>query len=284
MNEDLALIDELRGLGLLQLELLRVALHLASEGSIDFEGEKLICVIGDKQRRISTMLAMAAGQSMNTVLQMAKLRGIAVRDAYPIARSTVETFVNAAYLTVESEQIADRAIRYIDYAAWKQHNRRIGSGEFSLIVKSDPNAEETLSSKFPEFAGKGMNSWTTLDVPSRIRRVGELSGKRAGSRLLAAYGLVYSLSSEVIHGSPYGASYFYTGRTHGAVTTEAFIEGTVRQLEEILIAVLHTACGYLAAFFESQHMDGPSMAEQKIFARLLEICAKDTSKSQHIKY
>lgn len=278
MKEDIPLIDALRGLGLLQSELLRFALYVASEGPAEFEGEKVVCTLGDSQRRTSTLLAMAAGQSMNTVLQMAKLRGIPVRDAYPVARSAVETFVNAAYLASESEQIAARAIRYIDYASWKHHNRRIGSGEFSLEIRSDPNAEETLLTKFPDFSGKGMNSWTSLDVPSRIRRVGELSGKRAGSRLLAAYGLIYSLSSEVIHGSPFGASYFYTGRTYGAATTEAFVSGTVRQLEEILMAVLHAACGFLAAFFESQHMDHPSAAEQKIFARLLDISTKDSSK------
>jgi hypothetical protein len=30
-----------------------------------------------------------------------------------------------------------------------------------------------LETQFPEFAGKGQGSWTSLDVPSRIRAIGE---------------------------------------------------------------------------------------------------------------
>ena len=92
--EELPLIDSLRGLAMLQQEFLRLALFVASEGSATFEGEKLTCTLGDGQRRTSTFLAMAAGQSLETLLHMAKLHGIPVRDAYPIARSTIESFVN----------------------------------------------------------------------------------------------------------------------------------------------------------------------------------------------
>ena len=277
MTEEVPLIDALRGLGLLQQEFLRLALYIASEGPVEFEGQKLVCSLSEPQRRTSTLLAMAAGQSMNTVLKMAKLRGIPVRDTYPVARSAIETFVNAAYLLSEAHQYSDRAIRSIDFAAWKQHNRKVGSGEFALEISSDPNAEQTLATKFPEFQGKGMGTWSSLDVPSRIRRIGELAGKKAGSRLLAAYALTYSLSSEIIHGSPFGVSYFYTGRLKGDDNTDAFRDSTIRQLEEILVAVIHAGCGYLAAFSEIQGMSSLSAAEERIFNRLLDISTKDPS-------
>lgn len=277
MTEEVPLIDALRGLGLLQQEFLRLALYIASEGPVEFEGQKLVCSLSEPQRRTSTLLAMAAGQSMNTVLKMAKLRGIPVRDTYPVARSAIETFVNAAYLLSEADQYSDRAIRSIDFAAWKHHNRKVGSGEFALEISSDPNAEQTFATKFPEFQGKGMGTWSSLDVPSRIRRIGELAGKKAGSRLLAAYALTYSLSSEIIHGSPFGVSYFYTGRLKGDDNTDAFRDSTIRQLEEILIAVLHAGCGYLAAFSEIQGLSSLSAAEERIFDRLLDVSTKDPS-------
>ncbi|WBY02407.1 DUF5677 domain-containing protein [Ramlibacter tataouinensis] len=208
---------------------------------------------------------------------MAKLRGIPVRDAYPIARSAVESFVNASYLLAECDQVAARAIRYVDFAAWRHGNRRIGSGEFSLEVRSDDDPQSTLAGEYPEFAGKGAGSWTSLDVPSRVRRVGELAGRKSGSRLLAAYALLYSLSSEIIHGSPFGVSYFYSAHQHGEPTTEAFRAGTIRHLEEILIAVLHAGCGYLAAFFEKQSMEAPLKAEERIFKRLFALSTKPSS-------
>jgi hypothetical protein len=285
MNEDkrkfdaLPLLDQLQGLSLLQQELLRMALYIASQGPIEYEGETAACILNDEQRRTSTVLAMAAGQSFNTILDFTKLKGIQVRDCYPIARSAVESFINAAYLLSESDEVAERAEKYVQYAHWKHHNRRIGSGEFTIDIYSDPSAEETLAKKFPEFVGKGKGSWTKLDVPSRIRRVGELSSRKAGARLLAAYGLIYSLSSEIIHGSPFGANYFYFSHIRGELTTEAFVTSTVRQLEEILIAVLHAGCGYLAAFFEVQNMNTLKLAEQKLFDKVLQISTENDEKS-----
>lgn len=274
-DEEFPLLDALRGLAMLQKEFLRLALFVASQGSTTYEGETLTCSLPDAQRRTSTLLAMGAGQSVESLLHIAKQRGIPVRDAYPIARSAVESFVNASYLLAESNAVAERAVRYIEFAAWRQHNRKFGSGEYSIEVRTDPAS--TLASKFPEFAGKGNGSWTNLDMPSRIRRVGELAGRKAGSRLLAAYGLIYSLSSEVIHGSPFGASFFYSAHLKGENTTEAFIAGTVRQLEEILIAVLHAGCGYLAAFFEKQQMQAGLDAEEKLFKRLMALSTKPAS-------
>lgn len=207
-EEELSLLDSLRGLAMLQQEFLRLALFVASQGPATFEGENLTCSLPDGQRRVSTLVAMAAGQSLETLLRMVKLRGIPVRDAYSIARSAIESYVNASYLLAESDEVAARAIRYVSFASWRHHNRKFGSGEFSIEVRSDPDSSATLVNEYPEFSGKGKGVWTTLDVPSRIRRVGALAGHRAGSRLLAAYGLIYSLSSEIIHGSPFGASYF----------------------------------------------------------------------------
>ena len=276
-NEELPLIDALRGLAMLQQEFVRLALFLASQGPATYEGATLTCSLPDAQRRTSTLLAMCAGQSVESLLRIAQQRGIPVRDAYPIARSAIESFVNASYLLAEQDAVANRAIRYIDFAAWRHHNRRFGSGEFSIEVRSDPDPESTMAAQFPEFAGKGNASWTNLDVPSRIRRVGELAGRGAGSRLLAAYGLIYSLSSEVIHGSPFGASFFYSAHISDDQSTDAFIAGTVRQLEEILIAVLHAGCGYLAAFFGRQQMQAPLEAEEKLFKRLLALSTKPQS-------
>jgi len=276
-TEEVPLLDALRGLAMLQQEFLRLALFVASEGSATFEGEKLICKLGEGQRRISTFLAMAAGQSLETLLRMAKLRGIPVRDAYPIARSTIESFVNASYLVVESDSVATRAMRYIDFAAWRHRNRKFGSGEFSIELRSDPDPQVIVTQQYPEFSGKGNGSWTNLDVPSRIRRVGELASAQSGSRLLAAYGLIYSLSSEIIHGSPFGASYFYSAYLTEEITTEGFQAATVRHLEDILIGALHAGCGYLNAFFGQQNMQGPLNAEERIFARLLELSTKPHS-------
>ena len=107
------------------------------------------------------------------------------------------------------------------------------------------------------------------DTPTRLRRVGEAAGKKAGSRLLAAYTLIYATSSEVIHGSPFGANYFYQAHLSPTANVEDFRQGTGKQVEDILVAVSHALAGYLATFFRLQNMDAPYVAEQEAFNRLL---------------
>lgn len=254
-----------------QLELLRLFLYLSSEGPAEYEGERLVCSLSEPKRRTSALTAMAAGQSVNTLVGMSDLRGIPVRDMYPVARSAVESFVNAAFLASADDAVSTRALAYIRFAAWKYSNRTVGSGEFTLRLSSTPDSEATASAGFPEFAGKGQSSWTSLDVPSRIRAIGECAGGPAGSRLLAAYALIYSLSSEIIHGSVYGVSYFFQIKSSAEEDVAAFRLGTKHQIEDIFVAVLHALAGFLSAVFALQGHQEPHKAEQRLFARLLHL-------------
>lgn len=266
--EDLSLLEKLRSLALLQQEMLKKALFIASQGPIEQDGRKFSCKLRDKKRRASTVLAMTAGQSLQTLLELSKKKGIPVRDCYPIGRSAVESFINAAFIVSCSEEVAERAIRHVDYAAWRLSNRKIGSGPLEINISSSCNRDEEIRERFPEFLKD--RSWTKLTVPDRIKRIGEANSKKAAARLIAAYGIIYYLSSEIIHGSLFGASYFYTGFFDKEVSTEAFLSGTVRQTEEILIGVLHAGCGYLAAFYSWQGMDVLAQEEQRLFDLLLE--------------
>jgi hypothetical protein len=267
--------DSQKTLGLLksivddQMELLRLSLYVATQGPAVYCEESLLCQLSDAKRETSQIVAMAAGQSVATLLKCSNWEGIAVRDLYPIGRSVVESFVNAAYIVVESEEVAERAVRWVEYRSWKENNREVGSGEFKLDISTEPSA--SMPSKFVEFSGKGAcREWSTLDLPSRIRRVGELGGRKAGSRLLAAYALTYSISSEVIHGSPFGVNYFYQAHRIGEEVQD-FRNASHHQLNNILFDVMHAMGGYLSAFFFAHGMKAPFLAEQRIFNRLLAV-------------
>jgi hypothetical protein len=250
-----------------QLHLLTLSLHTATKGPVIFHGETLSCELSDAKNRTSQMIAMGAGQSVTSLLKCAGWRGMAVRDLYPIARSAVESFINAAFILSESEKLAQRAVRWVRYRSWKQANRTVGRGEFSLKLSSRSNTSAPL--EFAEFTDKGASrEWSIVDTPERIRIVGKVAGKKAGSRLLASYALVYAVSSEVIHGSPFGINYFYQTHVEGA-SVDHFLKGTGRQLDDILTAVSHAIAGYLSTFFILQKMNAPYRIEQEIFNRLL---------------
>ncbi|MEI7293463.1 hypothetical protein WCQ02_15035 [Paraburkholderia tropica] len=98
----------------------------------------------------------------------------------------------------------------------------------------DPQAQ--AAKLFPDFAEKGKESWTSLDAVGRINKIGKVVSASGGA-LLGAYGGIYAVSSEVIHGSVYGMSYFFSAHRREE-TFEAFRSATVEQVIDILIACL----------------------------------------------
>ena len=122
-----------------QLELLRLSLYVATQGPTNYNGELLICDLKEEKLKVSQMIALGAGQSITTILKCADWKGIPVRDLYPISRSAIESFINASYVLVENKNVAERAARWVKFRAWKQHNRNVGSGKFSLTLSTSPD-------------------------------------------------------------------------------------------------------------------------------------------------
>lgn len=274
MGERGKVLEELHSVIQGQSELLNLALFVMSEGPILRQGQWLACILEQDQARATAAVAMGAGQSLNTILKNATERGIAVRDLYPIARAVVEGFINAAFFTTQPVEVSQRAWRYQHFAAWKHSNRVIGSGDFMMTLGKDPNPKATAANLFPEFAGRGQDSWCPLDTPSKINRIGKVV-RASGGALLGAYAGIYSVSSEIIHGSVYGMSYFMSAYRGQEQTIEAFRRGTEGQMVDILSAVGHAASGFLAAF-ANVHQFGPLVLEEhELFKRLFKAAVGD---------
>jgi hypothetical protein len=155
----------------------------------------------------------------------------------------------------------------MEYAAWKHMNRSIGSGEFAFTLSTGLDPKTTAAKLFPEFTGKGQDSWTTLDAPSKINRIGKVV-PRAGGSLLGAYALVYAVSSEIIHGSVYGMSYFMSAHRRDADNVEDFLAATEGQVVDILSSVGHAASGFLSAFAQTHNHQPLIEAERALFKRM----------------
>jgi hypothetical protein len=267
-------LQELREVIPKQQELLNLILFALSEGPVEFMGQRFTSTMEWDKARAVCAVAMGAGQSMNTVLKLSYEEGIGVRDIYPIARSVVEGFVNAAFFATQPLEVARRALRHKDYAAWKHVNRVFGSGDFMIKLGSDDNIQPFLEKEFPEFAGKGQGSWTNLDVPSRIRCVGEVV-QAAGGALLGAYGGIYAVSSEIIHSSVFGTAYFFSAHTGDPKTEEGFKRGVLQQRIDVLSAVTHAASGFLAAYGNTQKFGALVLAEHELFKRMYRAATGD---------
>ena len=275
MSQRNEILDELRAVIGEQSKLLTLILFTMSQGPVLREGQWLSCSLETDQARATAAVAMGAGQSLGTVVRNSAERGLAVRDLYPIARAVVEGFINAAFFTTQPVEVSQRALAHRQYAAWKHSNRVIGSGDFMMTLGVDPTPKATAAKLFPDFAGRGQDSWCSLDAPSKINRIGQVV-QASGGAFLGAYGGIYAVSSEIIHGSVYGMSYFMSAYTGQAKTTEAFQQGTEGQMVDILSAVGHAASGFISAY-ANVHQFGPLvMKEHELFKRLFKASTGDT--------
>ena len=92
---------------------------------------------------------------------------------------------------------------------------------------------------------------------------------------MGAYAGIYAVSSEIIHGSVYGMSYFMSAYRGPEQTAESFQLGTEGQMVDILSAVGHAASGFIAAFANS-HRFGPLVLEEhELFKRLFKAATGD---------
>ncbi len=261
------IIQELRSVIEAQQELLRMTLWVMSQGPVDFLGHELSCVMAEDQVRAATATSLGAGQSINTILAGSEKVGIPVRDLYPIARGVVEGFINASFFVTQPVEVSERAMKHKDYAAWKHMNRSIGNGQFAFSLSSGPDPKATAAMLFPDFTGKGQDSWCSLDAPSKISRIGKVVG-RSGGALLGAYALVYAVSSEIIHGSVYGMAYFMSAHNGRNESVEDFQAGTAAQVVDILTAVIHAASGFLSAFAKVHSCKALVDVERELFRRM----------------
>jgi hypothetical protein len=267
-------LQELREAIAKQQELVTLVLYLLSKGPANLFDQPLVSKLHRDQARAVAATAMGAGQTTNTILKLSHESGIVVRDMYPLARSVVESYINAAFFATQPIEVSQRAIRHKDFAAWKHANRVIGSGDFMIAIGSQKQIKPFLEKEFPEFAGRGQGSWTNLDVPSRIRLVGEEVGA-AGRALLGAYGGVYAISSEIIHGSVFGTAYFYSSGTGDPKSDEGFKRGVLQQRIDILSAVAHAASGFLAAYAKTEKMAPLVLTEHELYKRIFRAATGD---------
>lgn len=273
-NQRAANLAELRAVLAEQLEIIRLILHLLSRGPIRYKDDVFVCFLEEDKKRATAAVAMGAGQTLGTILRNSSERGIAVRDLYPMARSVVEGFINAAFFVTQPVEVAQRALEHRHYAAWKHRNRVVGTGQFMFSLGTDPDPKATRANKFPAFAGRGQDSWSSLDTPSKIDRIGQ-SVAAAGGALLGAYAAIYAVSSEIIHGSVYGMSYFMGIHTAGQQSVESFLNATDEQVVDIMSSVGHAASGFIAAFCNHQKMGALVLDEHELFKRLYRAATGD---------
>lgn len=190
------------------------------------------------------MMAQSAGSLVYDTLRY-KQPGFETRTCFILARSIVETMINCCFVLADGRQVAELAIRHAQQKAYRDWSRESQIGSFTLRMppvqlpeaEDVPGLSENLSA-FTTKKGKEIGQWTALSVPDRIKNVAEKLGDGPANKLHAAYFAIYRYSSEIIHGSFYGAAYSvgFLDRRPTDHTDESIFEHMANQHWMVLFA------------------------------------------------
>lgn len=179
--------------------------------------------------RVPLLMLQALGVSVNSVLALTERRDMAIRDGFGIARSAVETAVNAAFIAVSGVAVAEQAVRHMQQKRWRDLKREANIGGWQMTVGRDldlepadlPGLLEALA-EYTNKQGREVREWTNVSLEKRILAVSKTC-KRAGLCLGTAVFGIYRPSSELLHGTYYGVTYFWHGSgERPARTRESF--------------------------------------------------------------
>ena len=249
-------------------KILGKTVNYATSDNFLYEDKTYKCLLSEVKVKSSIPIVIGAHHSVSTILRMAAWSGFSVRDIYPIARSVLETLINASYIMVEEDGVAEKALRYAAYADYKYSNREIGSGKLRLKISSTSGDEEPKLKQFlSEFKGK--KSWADLDLPNRIRVIGERGFESAEQDFLGAYALIYSVSSDIIHGSPYGFRFFMNHIDKKNLSNSNFLKGVEEHLEWVLISTTLALCAYISVFSKINNMEAAAQLAKDLSLEVL---------------
>ena len=261
-------------------------LHERGQGLLKMQAHALDAVIYDLHLldpnmdkpaiRVPLLMLQAVGVSMHSVLALTQSRDMAIQDGFGIARSAVETAVNAAYIAVGGEPIAEQAVRHMRQKRWRDLSREANIGGLRMTVSRDlgitPNDLPGLPEALKEYTnkrGREVRDWTHTSIEDRIDAVTETCN-RAGICFGAAIFAIYRPSSELLHGTFYGVNYFWQGsRDRPAHSRAAFdrlwlLEHFVTLLSAMFFGASGAIDAIAAVFDISHHADKQDDMAQKL--------------------
>ncbi|MDH0369933.1 MULTISPECIES: hypothetical protein [Brucella] len=178
---------------------------------------------------VPILMMQAVGVSIHSVLSLTRERDMGIRDCFGIARSAVETALNAAFISASGSAMAEKAVRHMRQKRWRDLRRQGRVGDLKITVSRDvgmsvddlPGLREALN-EYTNRKGDEIRDWTPESLERRLAVISGLH-KSAGLCLGGATFAIYRPASELLHGTYYGVNLFWQGsRSEPARRREEF--------------------------------------------------------------
>jgi hypothetical protein len=171
--------------------------------ALGFEDDTAVCII--------TMVSHV-DELYATFIREAENKNI--RLTYMISRAIFETILNVNYMMASGEKEFSRARMHAIQKRFRTKNKKLESvtGLKDVAAQGDLellNYVETFISlqEYTSKSGKEITHWTKENLIDRLRTIYKFFGSKASTPLEIYMWTYYDNSSEILHGTMYGASY-----------------------------------------------------------------------------
>lgn len=173
---------------------------------------------GTSRKVFDVVLTMihVSGVSAHSILKLTEEIELQARDGYPIARSIIEGIINIGFIMAEGHTAAELADRHAQQKAFRDLKRTSSIAGHSITVgwtgKLSPEDEAHLTALAAEFstkAGRERRDWTDKSLERRLEVIDGRFGHRVMTMLHSSIFMVYRHASEIVHGTYFGALFFW---------------------------------------------------------------------------
>lgn len=224
-------------------------------------------------------MMQAVGVSIHSVLTLTQARDMGIRDCFGIARSAVETAINAAFISVSDASMADKAVRHMRQKRWRDLRRQTLIGNQTITISQNTQSKiddfPGLREAFEEYTskkGEEIRSWTPENIKERIAVISRIND-RAGLYLGASTFSIYRPASELLHGTFYGVNLFWQGSRSRPTRHRAEFDTlwVTDHFVTVLSSLIFAASGAIQAIAITHKLDHHLQSQDKILAELSKI-------------
>lgn len=292
--EDGETADELRARRSSQHQRGRQILHAQTRAieALIHELRPLDTTGDDPSIRVPVLMLQAVGVSVHSVLALTKERDMAIRDCFGIARSAVETAVNAAFIAISGVPMAEKAVRHMRQKRWRDLKRQGKVGDHRISVSRDisrsieefPGLREALA-EYTNKRGDEVRDWTPESLERRIAAV-SAAHNRAGLCLGVASFSIYRPASELLHGTYYGVNLFWQGSRDAPARSRADFDELwmTEHFVTLLTAMFFGVSGAIDAIATVHRLAGHSERQDLLseqLSGLIEAMGDDSDVADH---
>ncbi|WP_313374074.1 DUF5677 domain-containing protein [Chishuiella sp.] len=141
-----------------------------------------------------------------------------LNDSYAISRMILETATNICFIASKPQELIDKSLEYAYQKMYRDLDRNLNIGNLNINIKLD-NVESVIKSdklensikKFTnQSTGEEIRDWTGVDkktITQKIEQITKEFGEHIGIAFAISLFVIYRYSSEVLHGTTFGAMF-----------------------------------------------------------------------------